>query len=76
MNPSAMSPRLLGPLARFTAATLAVTGPADVRDRLRRAGDGEPPDDQVDALGADLDALAGLLAGTRIRGGQSVTGRP
>lgn len=63
MNPSSVSPRLLGPMARLTAAVLEVTGPAEVRDRFKSAGAGKLPEDQVDALGAELDALAGLLAG-------------
>lgn len=57
--------RLLGPLYRFTAAAAGVTGPADVRDRLERAGAGELPDGDVDALGRDLDLLAVQLAGLR-----------
>lgn len=63
MNPSSVSPRLLGPMARLTAAVLEVTGPENVRDTFRRAGDGELAEDQVDALGVELDMLAGLLAG-------------
>ena len=62
MNPSSVSPRLLGPMARLTAAVLEVTGPENVRDTFRRAGEGKLPEDQVDALGAELDMLAGLLA--------------
>jgi hypothetical protein len=58
-----MTPRLLASLARIGAAVIEATGPADVRERLRRAGDGELPDEQADALGAELDLLAGLLAG-------------
>jgi hypothetical protein len=58
-----MSPRLLASLARIGAAVIEATGPADVRERLRRAGEGELPDEQADVLGAELDLLAGLLAG-------------
>jgi hypothetical protein len=61
----AVPPRLLGPLARFTTAAVGVTGPAEVRERLERAGAGELPDDLVDALGRDLDLLAVQLAGSR-----------
>jgi hypothetical protein len=50
-------------MARLTAAVLEVTGPAEVRDRFKSAGEGKLPDDQVGALGAELDMLAGLLAG-------------
>lgn len=56
-----MSPRLLGPLARFTAAALEVTGPAAVREELRRAMTGQLREAETDALAAELDALAGLL---------------
>lgn len=62
MDADRLPPRLLAPLGRFTAAALEVTGPAGVRDRLRRAGEGALPEDQVDALGAELDVLAALLA--------------
>jgi len=62
VNPSSVSPRLLGPMARLTAAVLDVTGPENVRDTFRRAGEGGLAEDQVDALGAELDMLAGLLA--------------
>jgi hypothetical protein len=62
---SAMPPRLLGPLGRFTTAAVGVTGPAEVRERLKRAGAGELPDGEVDALGRDLDLLAVQLARVR-----------
>jgi hypothetical protein len=58
-----MTPRLLASLARIGAAVIEATGPADVRERLRRAAEDALPDDQIDALGAELDLLAGLLAG-------------
>ena len=60
-----MPPRLQGPAWRLITAALGVTGPADVRDRLRLAGAGELPDGDVDALGRDLDLLAVQLAGLR-----------
>jgi hypothetical protein len=62
---SAMPQCLIGPLARFTIAAVGVTGPAEVRDRLKRAGAGELPDGEVDALGRDLDLLADQLARVR-----------
>lgn len=52
-------------MARLTAAVVEITGPPDLRDRLRRAGDGDLPDDQADELGRELDLLAGLLASGR-----------
>lgn len=61
VNPSLAPPGLLGPLARFTAAALEVTGQRDVRERLRRAVEGGLADGEADALGADLDLLAVLL---------------
>lgn len=65
VNPPAFSSRLHGPMARLTAAVVEITGPPDLRDRLRRAGDGDLPDDQADELGRELDLLAGLLASGR-----------
>lgn len=65
MNPSLMPPQLLGPLGRFTTAAVGLTGPAEVRERLERAGAGELPDGDVDALGRDLDLLAVQLARVR-----------
>ena len=65
MTASAMPPRLSGPAWRFATAAAGVTGPADVRDRMERAGAGELPDGDVDALGRDLDLLAVQLAGLR-----------
>lgn len=52
-------------MARLTAAVVEITGPDSLRDKLRRAGEGDLPDDQVDALGMELDLLAGLLASGR-----------
>jgi hypothetical protein len=60
-----MPPRLQGPAWRFLTAAVGLTGPAEVRDRLERAGAGELPDDLVDALGRDLDLLADQLARVR-----------
>jgi hypothetical protein len=62
---SAVPLRLLGPLYRFTVAAVGVTGPPEVRDRLERAGAGELPAGEVDALGRDLDLLAVQLARVR-----------
>jgi hypothetical protein len=63
VNADLLPPRLLAPLGRLASAVLEVTGPENVRDTFRRAGEGELAEDQVDALGAELDMLAGLLAG-------------
>jgi hypothetical protein len=65
VNADAPPVRLLGPLYRFTAAAVGHTGPAEVRERLGRAGAGELPDGEVDALGRDLDLLAVQLAQVR-----------
>lgn len=65
VNPPAFPSRLHGPMARLTAAVVEITGPEGLRDKLRRAGEGDLPDDQVDALGMELDLLAGLLASGR-----------
>jgi hypothetical protein len=65
LNADAIPVRLLGPLYRFTAAATGLTGPAGVRERLGRAGAGELPDGEVDALGIELDVLADLLARVR-----------
>lgn len=65
VNPPAFPSRLHGPMARLTAAVVEITGPDSLRDKLRRAGEGDLPDDQVDALGMELDLLAGLLASGR-----------
>lgn len=65
MTPSAMPACLLGPVWRLADAAVGVTGPAEVRDRLRRAGAGELPDGEAAALGRDLDLLAAQLAPAR-----------
>jgi hypothetical protein len=65
VSTDALPVRLLGPLYRFTAAAVGTTGPAEVRERLGRAGAGELPDGEVDALGRDLDLLALQLARAR-----------
>jgi hypothetical protein len=46
-------------------AAVEVVGPQAVRERLRQAGAGRLPDDQVDELGAEIDLLAELLASGR-----------
>lgn len=65
MTTPAMPSRLSGPAWRFVTAAVEVTGPPEVRDRVRRAGAGELPDGEVDALGRDLDLLAVQLARAR-----------
>jgi hypothetical protein len=62
-SPHAFPPRLRGPVGRLMAAAMEVACPPEVRERLRRAGEGDLPEEQADALGAELDLLAGLLAG-------------
>lgn len=62
MSAVALPPTLVGAMARFTAAALEVTGPAAVREELRRAMAGQLREAQTDALAAELDALAVLLA--------------
>lgn len=52
---------LLPPLTRFAVAVTSVTGPADVRERLRQAEAGELEASATVTLGAELDALAVLL---------------
>jgi hypothetical protein len=52
---------LLYPLARVGAAALTVMGTADMRERLRLAQAGQLREGDVEALGAELDQLAGLL---------------
>ncbi len=52
---------LLYPLARVGAAAVAVTGPPDVRERLRLAEEGKLSATGAEVLGADLDRLAVLL---------------
>lgn len=57
-----MAAVLLPPLTRFAVAVTGVTGPADVRERLRLAGAGELEASAAVTLGAELDALAVLPA--------------
>ena len=52
---------LLPPMTRFTIAVTGVTGPADVRERLRLAEAGELELSVALLLGAQLDDLAVLL---------------
>jgi len=49
-------------IMRFAFAAAGITGPGDVRERLRLAAAGELGEGDAKALGADLDALARLLA--------------
>jgi hypothetical protein len=49
-------------LARFGIASVAVTGPPEVRDRLRQAMGGELAEAEAEGLAVELDALAELLA--------------
>jgi len=65
LNPPAFPSRLHGPLGRLAMAAVEVVGPQAVRERLRQAGAGRLPDDQVDELGAEIDLLAELLASGR-----------
>lgn len=58
-----MADILLPSLTRFAAAATGLTGPAHVRERLRLAGAGDLSVDEAKWLGADLDALAQMLAG-------------
>lgn len=53
---------LLPPMTRLVVAVTDLTGPPDVRERLRLAEAGELGEAEARWLGADLDALAGLLA--------------
>jgi hypothetical protein len=53
---------LLYPLARVGMAAVALTGTADMRERLRLAQAGKLGEADEKALGADLDRLAELLA--------------
>lgn len=57
-----LPPDLLYPLARAGAAAIAVTGPPDVRERLRLAREGKLGEAEAAWLGEEIDALAGLLA--------------
>ena len=57
-----LPPALLYPLARVGAAAVTVLGTAAMRERLRQAQAGELREADAEALGAELDQLAGLLA--------------
>lgn len=62
MNTDVLPPRLLASLARVGAAAAEVTGPPDVRERLRLAEAGRLGELEAKALGEELDRLAVLLA--------------
>jgi hypothetical protein len=62
VNTLALSSRLLASLARVGIASVAVTGPPEVRDRLRRAMGGDLGESDAEGLAVELDALAELLA--------------
>ena len=53
---------LLPPITRLAVAVTGFTGSPDVRERLRLAEAGELGEAEAVWLGADIDALAGLLA--------------
>jgi hypothetical protein len=53
---------LLPSLTRLAVSVTGITGPPDVRERLRLAEAGELGEGDAKALGADLYRLAGLLA--------------
>jgi hypothetical protein len=63
VNADVLPPRLLRALARVGAATIGAAGPAGVRERLGMAEAGRLAEDEAEKLAAELDALAGLLAG-------------
>lgn len=53
---------LVASLARLGAVSAVITGPRDVRDRLRLAEAGRLGELEAVALAGELDRLAGLLA--------------
>jgi hypothetical protein len=57
----ALPAALLYPLARVGAAAVTVMGTADMRERLRLAQAGQLREADAEALGAELNQLAGLL---------------
>lgn len=65
MNTLALSSRLVASLARVGIASVAVTGPPEVRDRLRQAMGGELGEGEAEGLAVELDALAELLGSGR-----------
>ena len=62
MNTLAISSRLVASLARVGIASVQVTGPDAVKDRLRLAVGGELGEVEAEHLAVELDALAELLA--------------
>jgi hypothetical protein len=59
---TALSAVLLPPMTRLAVAVTGVTGPPGVRERLQLAQAGRLTEEGAVSLGAELDALAGLLA--------------
>jgi hypothetical protein len=62
MNTLALSTRLVASLARVGIASVQVTGPDAVKDRLSLAMGGELGEVEAEHLAVELDALAELLA--------------
>jgi hypothetical protein len=56
-----LPPFLVASMARALDAVVSVTGPASVRERLRRAVDGELAEADAKGLAVELDMLAELL---------------
>jgi hypothetical protein len=52
---------LLPSITRFAVAAAGLTGPRDVRERLRLAEAGKLDEAEAELLGKELDVLAGLL---------------
>jgi hypothetical protein len=52
---------LLPSMTRLAVSVTGITGPPDVRERLRLAEAGKLGEDDAKALGAELDVLADLL---------------
>lgn len=57
-----MAAILLPPMTRLAVSVTGVAGSPDVRERLRRAQAGELGLSEAQALGVQIDDLAGLLA--------------
>jgi hypothetical protein len=62
VNTFALTSRLVSSLARVGIASVAITGPPEVRDRLGRAMAGKLGEGEAEGLAVELDALAELLA--------------
>lgn len=62
MNTLALSTRLIASLARVGVASAEVTGPPEVREKLRRAMGGRLGEVESEVLAAELDVLAEMLA--------------